>query len=190
MKRVILAGPAVEPITLAEAKAHLRLDGADEDGVVAALVTAARIAVERATRLVLIEQSWRLVLDRWPPGRVLRLPFAPVLAVTSVKVTPVSGLPATIDPALYRLEREGDDPRLVPDPSVPDPGIAAGGVAIEMRCGFGPAPADVPAPLRLATHQLVTRWFAHRGDEAGGRAVLPDEVRALLAPFARPRLAP
>ncbi|PZN51615.1 MAG: hypothetical protein DIU65_11005, partial [Proteobacteria bacterium] len=51
--------PAAEPVTLAEVKVHLRIDGTTEDELVAGLVRAARQEVERATGMALIEQSWR-----------------------------------------------------------------------------------------------------------------------------------
>ena len=57
---------AVEPVTLAEVKAHLRLDHASEDELLGGLIRAAREEVERATGLALIDQDWRLVIDEWP----------------------------------------------------------------------------------------------------------------------------
>ena len=63
MKRILLEGPAVEPVLLAEAKAHLRIDGDDEDDLIGALIAAARVAVETEIRRVLIAQSWRAILE-------------------------------------------------------------------------------------------------------------------------------
>ena len=58
MTVVLTTAPAVEPISLAEAKAHLRLDASDEDALLTALITAARMFVERTLGVALITQSW------------------------------------------------------------------------------------------------------------------------------------
>ena len=58
--------PATEPVTVAEAKAHARIDIDDDDAMVAALITAARQWVEDTTGRCLITQQWKLTLDNWP----------------------------------------------------------------------------------------------------------------------------
>jgi len=73
--------PAVEPVTLSEVKAHLRIDGTSEDDLLGGLVRAARQDVERSTGLALIDQSWRLVLDRWPASGTVPLRIHPVREV-------------------------------------------------------------------------------------------------------------
>jgi uncharacterized phiE125 gp8 family phage protein len=188
MSPILVAGPAVEPVTLTDAKAHLRLDTPDEDAVVASLISAARQLVEQATRRALIAQTWRIRLDAWPQGRAVALPLAPVLAIVAVRVTPASGPPEILAPALYRLDAARDPSRLVLEDAAPDPGTRSGGVEIDASFGFGAAPDDVPAPLRLAIQRLVARWFERRGDEASDGA-MPSDVAALIAPFIRPRIA-
>ena len=66
MSPVLLASPSAEPVSLADAKAWLRIDTADEDSLVASLVPAARARVEAATRRLLVTQTWRLAFDAWP----------------------------------------------------------------------------------------------------------------------------
>jgi uncharacterized phiE125 gp8 family phage protein len=68
MSAILLTAPAVEPVSLDEARAFLRVEHSDDDEVIAALTAGARIHVEAATRRGLIMQSWRL--DR--AGRLFR----------------------------------------------------------------------------------------------------------------------
>jgi hypothetical protein len=71
MSSILHNGPAVEPLSLAEAKAFLRVEHADDDDIVTALVAGARIQVEAQTRRALVAQSSRLIRDVWPTdGRI------------------------------------------------------------------------------------------------------------------------
>jgi hypothetical protein len=56
----------LEPITLAEAKAHARIEFPDDDALVAGLITAARRYAETALREALLTQQWILYLDSFP----------------------------------------------------------------------------------------------------------------------------
>ena len=187
MSPILVAGPAVEPVTLAEAKAHLRLDGNDEDVLVGSLVTAARHTLELATRRAFVAQTWRLRLNSWPEPRTIVLPLAPVITVVAVRVIPASGPAVTLGSALYRTAFEADPPSLIVDAAAPNPGAASGGIEIDASYGFGADGSAVPAPLRLAILRLLARWFERRGD--GDDPVLPADVAALVSPFCRPRLA-
>ena len=64
MALVMTAAPSVEPISLAEAKAHLRIDASDEDSLLTSLITAGRIFVERTLSLALVALSRRLAAQR------------------------------------------------------------------------------------------------------------------------------
>ena len=190
MNAIALAGPAVEPVTLADAKAHLRLDTTDEDDLVEALILAARVTVERTTRLGLVEQTWRVRLADWPADRRVALPVAPVGEVASVRVRSAAGIETIVAPASYALDGAFDAPILRIGRAVAGPDGPPGGIEIDLVVGYGPDGAAVPAPLRLAVRRLVAQWFEHRGDDAASApAGLPGDVRTLLAPFVRPRLA-
>lgn len=66
MSLVLTSGPALEPVTLAEAKAHLRVDHNHEDSLIQSLIITSRLHIEAALGLALITQSWAYFLDRWP----------------------------------------------------------------------------------------------------------------------------
>ena len=65
MALVLTSGPGVEPITLAEAKAHLRIDGSVEDTLILSLVITSRLHIEAALGLALITQGWSYFIDAW-----------------------------------------------------------------------------------------------------------------------------
>ncbi|MFN7104725.1 MAG: head-tail connector protein, partial [Pseudorhizobium sp.] len=76
--------PTAEPLTLVEVKAHLRLDGGEEDALLLSLITTAREHLERETGLVLAARDFRLCLDDWPEEGILTIARGPVQAVTAV----------------------------------------------------------------------------------------------------------
>lgn len=69
MSLVLVSEPAAEPVSLIEAKEHLRVDWSDDDALISALISAAREYAESICRRVFVTQSWKLVLDTFPsPG--------------------------------------------------------------------------------------------------------------------------
>src|SRR4051812_41929308 len=62
----VITGPAVEPITLAEAKLHLRLEVSEDDGLVSGLITAARLRASTLLRQTLLLTTYDWFLDSFP----------------------------------------------------------------------------------------------------------------------------
>ena len=185
---IFVEGPAVEPVTLTEMKVYLRVDDDDDaqDSVIAGLVKAARLLVEGASRRVLIEQRWRVVLDRWPKGGVVLLPLSPLISVESIKVFDAKGAATDVATGAIDSDRFSDPPRIAVT-DAPEPGKARNGIAIEVLAGYGGTAEAVPAGLRLAVKILVAHWFENRGDVVGEQ-ILPPEALTLVAPFQRARL--
>src|SRR5690349_16359269 len=84
MSLSLITPPVGEPVTLADAKAHLKIDTSDDDALIGQLITAARARVEWHTGRALMTQSWILWLDRWPDDGIVAIPLAPLAAVTAV----------------------------------------------------------------------------------------------------------
>ena len=188
MISIFVSGPAVEPVSLAEMKAYLRVDEDDltQDDLISGLIKAARLMIEAASRRILVEQRWRVVLDRWPRDGVLLLPLAPLIAVEAVRLTDASGTVTDLPEHAFEADALSDPPRIAVS-GAPEPGRSRNGIAIELRAGYGTTPETVPATLKLAIRILVAHWFENRGDLAGEQ-ILPPEALALVAPFQRARL--
>lgn len=189
MTPLALTPPAIEPVSLSQAKDFLRILTDDEDELLGTLITAARLMIEAASGRLLIEQSWRLVLDGWPQGGEIRLPFSPVRSLVAARVYPASGPAEMAAPSSLTLV-EGSDPPLIRIAGpVPASGRAYAAIEIDLVAGFGATSDAVPAPLRQAVLRLACRWFEHRGDVVSRDAMrLPAEIAALVAPFRRVRL--
>jgi uncharacterized phiE125 gp8 family phage protein len=186
MPSILLAGPAVEPITLSEAKQFLRLEHNDDDGIITALIAGSRIHIETQTRRALITQSWRLTRDVWPATGCLALLPVPVKTLDAVRVYRSDGTGLALDLAGFTLDKSDAPARLsFLAGAPPAPERPAGGIEIDITCGYGDAPANVPEPLRQAIRLLVAHWYENRSLVAVGHeiAVLPHTVAALIAPY-------
>jgi uncharacterized phiE125 gp8 family phage protein len=190
MSLTMTGAPALEPVSIAEAKAHLRVDAATEDTFIASLITTSRLQVEAILGLALVQQSWTWRFDAWPSGGV-KLPLRPIIAVASVRTQNSDLSYTTVAASNYILDPQGPPPRLVPiNAGFPKPGIAALGVEIQFTAGFGPAAGDVPAPLRQAILLLTAHWYENREPVISGAPAVtfPDAVIALLEPYRMHRL--
>ncbi len=188
MAAILVQAPASEPVSLAEAKAQLRIVGNDDDQLLASLITAARRVVEARTGLCLIAQDWLCLRDAWPDDGVIDLPVAPLIAVEEIGVFGDDDQKAVIDPAHYLVDAASRPARVMLRGSRlwPTPGRALNGIGIRLQAGFGQLAADVAQPLRQAVELLVAHFYAQRGDEAGGG--LPVSLGALLDPYRMVRL--
>ena len=184
MSSILLTGPAVEPLSLAEAKAFLRVDSGDDDDLIAALIVSARTFVEAQTRRALITQTWRLIRDAWPDDARIRVVPAPLQALVAVRTYDSDGAAQAIDTTVFVADL-GAAVLAFPPWSLPAPGRLTAGIELDVRVGYGDAAANVPEPLRLAIRALVAHWYENRGLVALNATVaeLPAGVAALIAPY-------
>lgn len=66
MRLHLHTAPLVEPITLDEAKLHLKVDSADDNTLISALIITARELAERETKKAFITQVWHMFRDDSP----------------------------------------------------------------------------------------------------------------------------
>lgn len=184
MPSILLTPPAAEPLSLAEAKAFLRVEHDDDDDIIAALIAGARIHVEAQTRRALVTQTWRLTRDCWPQHGRIEVRPAPLRTLDAARIYDRDNNPLELDVDTFVVDTAGSNLIFAPW-AVPHPTRLGAGIELDVTAGYGAAASDVPEPLRQAIRLLVAHWYENRGVAAIGDtiALLPANVPALLAPF-------
>lgn len=183
MSAVLLVPPASEPLSLADAKAFLRVAHDDDDAVITALIAAARGHVEALTRRALLTQTWRVTRDAWPRNGIIALRIGPLQSVVAARVVDPDGTAHAVDVENFVVDT-GGNAIAAPSWALPMPGRRRAGIELDVLCGFGAAAGDVPDDLIQALLRLVAHWYDNRGIIAigGTTAVLPAGVHELIAP--------
>lgn len=193
MALFLVTAPTIEPITLVEAKAQCRIETPDDDGLIDALIKAAREYVESATHRALLRQTWDWKLDAFPSGSDTRLvlPLPPVSSVTSVTYVDTAGATQTWDSSDYRTSLPAG-PQAGPGTIEPAYGEVypstrdlSDAVVVRVVCGYGTTADTVPSSLRSAIKLLVAHWFARREPINIGNLVspIPLTIDSLLWPY-------
>lgn len=165
MKYEITSGPATEPVSLAEAKAQLRVDSSDEDALILSLISTARRKVELDTSRMLISQTVKVYFDEWPAGQTLCLPLYPAASITSVQYVDQAGATQTWSSSNYTVDLVGMEPRIVPKPTadIPDLGDYPNALIVTYVAGLSAA-SSVPAELKHSMLTTLTMLYERRED--------------------------
>lgn len=175
--------PATEPVTVAEIKDHAKIDSADEDVYLAALITAARESVSLETGRSLITETWTATLDAWPRNGgsewwdgvreepiteievdYLELAKVPFGQITTVELLDESDTATEWAASNYYMTRQFGRGRLVRKRGVAWPTVLrdVAGIRITFTTGYGADANAVPMPLRHAVKLLVSHWYENR----------------------------
>jgi uncharacterized phiE125 gp8 family phage protein len=178
----LITPPALEPVTLDEAKAQLKVDTSDDDALITTLITAARARAEWHTGRAFVTQSWVLWLDCWPGDGIAQVPLPPLQSVSAVSAYARDNTANTVDPSRYFVDTVSAPGRVVFD-CLTSPGFdlrRRNAVAIAFDAGYGAAASDVPEPLRQGVLEILAELYVNRGD--GPEEIAPP-AQALLAPY-------
>lgn len=188
MTTFMVRPPPAEPVTLQQAKTFLRVDGADEDALIAGLIAAARGYIEGETRCALVAQGWRAAVPASAAQGPVALAPGPVTAVTGVVIFDGDGVATSLSPEQWCLDRSSEPARVRLSAG---PGRAArNGAEIDFDSGLGATAEAVPKPLVQALMMLVAHWYEHREASVLGvaSAAVTQGVAALAAPYRAVRL--
>lgn len=168
--------PASEPVSLDEAKNHLKVDSNDDNVLIQGLIATARQIAEKETHRVFITQEWELILDEG--GDEIDIPKPPIQSVDSIKVITEAGEEEEVSSSYYDEDLGGGFPgrvKLKSGYSWPTHrGFAS--FIIAFTCGYGDNAADVPEILRQGILQLI----GHLYDNRGGAKNIPKEIEEIF----------
>lgn len=174
----------VEPVTLAVAKAHLRVFADSQDALIERLIRTARQHLEGVSGVggilgrALTRQRLVLTLPAVPAGRMaVSLPRPPFVALVSLSYLDAAGAAQVI--ALDDVETGVDADRMTVQPIAAATWPAGTKLAITYDAGYAAAPEPVVAAMLL----LIEQWYGNRSAAGAAQQALPFAVDALLAPY-------
>jgi uncharacterized phiE125 gp8 family phage protein len=180
--------PSEKPVTLAQAKAHLRVDHDDDDTLIGSLIDAAVGYFDGYSGILgraLVAQTWRQDY----PGfcQSMLLPVGPSNVVSAVTYYNGANVQQTLAPATYQIQTGARGPFVSPAAGKAWPVTAQRADAVSITFIAGQSVSEVPAPIKQAILLLIGQWFETREPVTIGAAVaaLPFAVDALIAPYRR-----
>ncbi len=188
----LTTAPAVEPVSTAEAKSHLRVDVTDDDALIDRLVAGARQMVEATTGRALINQTWTMRLPGFPDiaSDFIEIPRPPLSALTHIKYIDGDGVEQTWSTASYYVETPSgpfaQPARVFPvfGESWPTARAQQNAVELEFVAGYGTAGSNVPSGILSGLLLTVGDLYEHRQHVEGGAVtVIPDDALPVLQPF-------
>ena len=185
-----VSGPSIEPVTLAEAKAHARVDTSTDDAYFGSLITLAREYCEDYLDSSLINTQWRMKMDNFGQGfsgiEIPRPPMSQTGTTTTVVVTytvNTDGTTTTLSTNDYRVDRSSTPGRIYPlyGGSWPSHLSDANAVTVTWYSGYGASASDVPSKIKHAMLLLIGTYYERRlGVDSVSSVEIPFGVKALL----------
>jgi uncharacterized phiE125 gp8 family phage protein len=185
----LITKPAREPLTLAEAKLHLRVDDdhTDDDALIAGLIASARERAENYTHRVFITQTWESRFNYFS-GWML-LPHAPLQSVSSVTYIDNNGTEQTVATSVYEVDTFSPlgGVYLGYSQTWPSPRVEPQAVRIRFVAGYGDYGSDTPQPIRQAMLLMISDMYENRETGGVGTSAFAYQtsatIEALLGPF-------
>ena len=181
------SGPEVEPVSVADAKQHLRVDSENDDLYIAGLISAAREWCETYTDRTFVHTQWTVTFDTFPWE--IELPRPPVAVAAGNTATTITfaqegGGTGTLATSAYRVDRAAEPGviRTVYAGTWPSHLLDKNSVSVTWWAGYGADGTKVPKVVRSAILMLVGSWYEKREAVIAGTISKEIEfgVKALL----------
>lgn len=194
MRITTTTAPAVEPVTLTEAKIHLGLATTEaaaaaytnQDALLNRLIATARTQAEQETGRAFITQTKTYYLDKWPDETFIRLPYPTLQSATvTYRLEDDDDYDNTLTTADVDIVSEPGRVVLQPNESWPSDTLYTDSpIKIVYVCGYGLA-ADVPEGIKSAILLKISDLYENRGEVVVGVSVskIADAVDSLLRQY-------
>jgi uncharacterized phiE125 gp8 family phage protein len=160
-ERKIITPVSTEPVTLTEAKLHLRVTESAEDTLITALIAAAREFCENVTGRALATQTLELLLDNFPAETFIEIPMPPLQSIASIKYKDYAAVETTLGISDYIVDADRSVgrvtlaygkswPTFTPYPSNP--------IRVRFTAGY----TSIPKAIKQAMLLLIGHWYANR----------------------------
>ena len=179
--------PTLTPVSLAEAKTHLRIDSSftADDDYITTLINVATSAAENYTNLAIMEQSWYLDIDAFPDYFNLLKGTLRVLTINSITYSDADNASQTLAAANYFADGSIKPSRIyfAPDATIPSTYDKPNAVSVDFTLGFSAA-SQVPAPIKQAVLLMVGTYYETR-QTVSDRTYkeIPQSAEFLLMPY-------
>lgn len=170
MRRRLIERDDVMPISLAEVKAHLRVEHANDDAVIEALILSSVDGVSRDLNRALAEEVWEAYLDGFCHS--IELPRVPLIGVTWIKYLDTDGNEQTLATSVYSVRGIGEDLAgeavLAYQQSWPSTRGVPDAVTVRFSAGYqagsggSPGTWDGPNAVKAALLLIVAHRYEHR----------------------------
>ncbi len=192
----VTTAAAIRPVTIDEAKDHLRVNHDSENGYIDSLIRAAVESTEDDTGRAWINRTLQMTLDRFPVGTEFELPRSPVSSTagdTVITYTDTDGATQTLATSVYGV----DVTPIAPVVFLKDGqrwtdtlGTQPAVVTVQFVAGYGATTVSVDPRVKPAILLLVGLWYREREPVSmGSMSKIPMAVSALLDGLRIPRVA-
>jgi uncharacterized phiE125 gp8 family phage protein len=164
----ITGGPGSEPITLAEAKIHLKITNTsvtNEDALITSMIKASRKICENYQKRAYVQQTARYVIDNFPAsGCEIEIPMPPLSSVSSIVYVDSAGVTQSLSTSYYTVDTYSEPGRIYESYNYtwPTTRPQRNAVTITFLCGYGTDATNVPEPVKHACKILVSHLYENR----------------------------
>jgi uncharacterized phiE125 gp8 family phage protein len=181
----VVTAVSVEPITLSEAKAHLRVGFTTDDAYITALITIARQQAEHEAQRSFAPQTLRVRASTWGDG--IALPRGPLNSVSHVRYQDAANVQQTLSVSAYYVDRAAFVPvvRNASGSKWPNTYPHNDVIEVQYTAGTWGVAAGVESP-KSALHYmllLISSMYEHREADAATAVQRIPYVDRLLDPY-------